>query len=135
MIHVVQPGQSLWAIAIAYGMKISDLVKLNTQLSPDNPTIYTGQKIIVRGTSQPTASPTVTDTPFPVTHTPTLTKTPRAPTRTFAPSRTPAPTIPVVNYPDLPAFQSPNRHALGVGLVTICVLGLLVVVISSVKKK
>ena len=135
MIHVVQPGQSLWAIAIAYGMKISDLVKLNTQLSPDNPTIYTGQKIIVRGTSQPTASPTVTDTPFPVTRTPTLTKTPRAPTRTFAPSRTPAPTIPVVNYPDLPAFQSPNRHALGVGLVTICVLGLLVVVISSIKKK
>jgi LysM repeat protein len=135
MIHVVQPGQSLWAIAIAYGVKISDLVKLNNQLSPTNPVIYTGQKIFVRGTSIPTASPTVTDTSFPVTRTPTLTKTPRAPTRTFAPTRTPAPTITVVNYPDLPAFQSPNRHALGVGLVTICVLGLLVVVISSVKKK
>jgi LysM repeat protein len=135
MIHVVQPGQSLWAIAIAYGVKIADLVNLNKSLSPTNPVIYTGQKIIVRGTSLPTASPTVTDTPFPVTHTPTLTKTPRAPTRTFAPTHTPAPTITVVNYPDLPAFQSPNRHALGVGLVTICVLGLLVVVISSVKKK
>ena len=135
LIHEVQPGQSLWAIAIAYGVKITDLVNLNKSLSPTNPVIYTGQKIIVRGTSLPTMSPTVTDTPFPVTRTPTITKTPRAPTRTLAPTRTPTPTVQVVHYPDLPAFQSPNRHALGVGLVTICVLGLLVVVISSVKKK
>ena len=135
MIHVVQDGQSLWAIAIAYGIKIADLVKLNSQLSPTNPVIFVGQKIIVRGTSLPTSSPTVTDTPFPVTDVPTLTKTPRAPTRTFAPSLTPTPTVPVVVYPDLPAFESPNRHALGVGLVTVCLLGLVAVVISSVKKK
>jgi LysM repeat protein len=135
MIHEVQSGQSLWAIAIAYGIKIADLVKLNTQLSPTNPVIYTGQKIIIRGTLPPSVTPTVTDTLLPVTRTPTVSRTPRAPTRTFAPSRTPAPTVTVVVYPDLPAFQSPNRHALGVGLVTICVLGLLVVVISGVKKK
>jgi len=135
MIHEVQSGQSLWAIAIAYGVKIADLVKLNSQLSPTNPVIYTGEKIIVRGTSQPTLSPTVTDTPFPVTRTPTITKTPRAPTRTFAPTRTPTPTIQAVVLPDLPAFQSPNRRALGIGLVTICALGLLAVVIGSVKKK
>jgi LysM repeat protein len=135
MIHEVQPGQSLWAIAIAYGVKIADLVNLNKSLSPANPVIYTGQKIIVRGTSLPSLTPTVTDTPFPVTRTSTLTRTPRAPTRTLAPTRNPTATVQVVVYPDLPAFQSPNRHALGVGLVTICVLGLLVVVISSVKKK
>ncbi len=135
MIHEVQPGQSLWAIAIAYGVKIADLVKLNSQLSPTNPVIYTGQKIIIRGTLPPTISPTVTDTLLPVTRTPTITKTPRPPTRTLAPTHSPTPTVQVAVYPDLPAFQSPNRHALGVGLVTICVLGLLVVVISSVKKK
>jgi LysM repeat protein len=135
MIHEVQPGQSLWAIAIAYGVKIADLVKLNTQLSPTNPVIYTGQKIIIRGTLPPTISPTVTDTLLPVTRTPTITKTPRPPTRTLAPTHSPTPTVQVAVYPDLPVFQSPNRHALGVGLVTICVLGLLVVVISSVKKK
>jgi len=135
MIHVVQPGQSLWAIAIAYGVKIADLVKLNNQLSPTNPVIYTGQKIIVRGTSLPTISPTVTDTPFPETRTPTVIRTPRPPTRTLAPTLTPTATVNVIVYPDLPAFQSPNRHALGVGLVTICVIGLLVVVISSMKKK
>jgi LysM repeat protein len=135
MIHVVQPGQSLWAIAIAYGVKIADLVKLNNQLSPTNPVIYTGQKIIVRGTSLPTQSPTVTDTPFPVTPTPTLTRTPRPPTRTFVPSLTPPPTVQAVVLPDLPAFQSPNRRALGIGLVTFCLLGLLAVVIGSVKKK
>jgi LysM repeat protein len=135
MIHQVQPGQSLWAIAIAYGVKIADLVNLNPSLSPTNPVIYTGQKIVVRGTLPPTISPTVTDTLLPVTGTPTVTRTPRPSTRTLAPTYTPTPTVPVVVYPDLPAFQSPNRHALGVGLVTICVIGLLVVVISSVKKK
>ena len=135
MIHIVQPGQSLWAIAIAYGVKIADLVNLNKQLSPTNPIIYTGQKIIVKGTSLPTLSPTVTDTPFPVTRAPTLTRTPRPPTRTFAPTRTQTPAVQVAVFPDLPAFQSPNRHALGVGLVSICILGLLAVVIGSFKKK
>jgi LysM repeat protein len=135
MVHIVQPGQSLWAIAIAYGVKIADLVKLNKQLSPTNPVIFVGQKIIVRGTSLPTLSPTVTDTPFPVTGTPTLTKTLRPPTRTFAPSWTPAPTVHKVVLPDFPAFESSNRHALGIGLVTVCLLGLLAVVIGSVKKK
>ncbi len=135
MVHVVQPGQSLWAIAIAYGVKIADLVKLNKQLSPTNPVIFVGQKIIVRGTSLPTLSPTVTDTPFPVTSSPTFTKTARTPMRPFAPTRTPAPTVQKVVLPDLPAFESSNRHALGIGLVTVCVLGLLAVVISSLRKK
>ena len=135
MIHEVQPGQSLWAIAVAYGVKIADLVALNKSLSPTNPVIYTGQKIIIRGTSLPSTTPTVTDTPYPVSSTPTITRTPRPPTRTLEPSLTPTATVPVVVYPDLPAFESPNRHALGVGLVTICVVGLLVVVISGMKKK
>jgi hypothetical protein len=43
--------------------------------------------------------------------------------------------VQVAVFPDLPAFQSPNRHALGVGLVSICILGLLAVVIGSFKKK
>jgi LysM domain len=135
MIHEVQPGQSLWAIAVAYGVKIADLVALNKSLSPTNPVIYTGQKIIVRGTSLPSTTPTVTDTPYPVSSTPTITRTPRPPTRTPAPSLSPTATVPVVVYPDLPAFESPNRRALGFGLVTICVIGLLVVVISGMKKK
>ena len=135
MIHVVQPGQSLWAIAIAYGVKIADLVKLNNQLSPTNPVIYVGQKIIVRGTSLPSPSPTITDTSAPVTRAPTPSKTPRPPTRTFAPTRTPTSTVQAVVLPDLPAFQSPNRRALGIGLVSICVLGLLAVVIGGFRKK
>ncbi len=134
MVHVVQPGQSLWAIAIAYGVKIADLVALNKQLST-NPVIFVGQKIIVRGTSLPTLTPTVTDTPFPVTSSPTFTKTPRSPTRTFVPTRSPTPTVQKIVLPDFPAFEFSNRHALGIGLVTICLLGLLAVVISSVKKK
>ncbi len=45
--HVVQSGQSLWMIAIHYGVKIDALRKLNHLGSSD--TIYIGQKIIVRG--------------------------------------------------------------------------------------
>jgi LysM repeat protein len=44
--HTVQSGQSLWMIAIHYGVKIDDLRKLNHLGSGD--TIYIGQKILVR---------------------------------------------------------------------------------------
>ncbi len=62
--HVVQSGQSLWMIAIHYGVKIDALRKMNHLGSGD--TIYIGQKILVRGpqamaptvgTAETTASP------------------------------------------------------------------------------
>ena len=134
-VHGVLPRQSLWAIAIAYGVKIADLVNLNKQLSPTNPVIFVGQKIMVRGTSLPTPSPTVSNTPVPVSRTPRVTKTPRPPTRTQAATRTYTPTVKVMALPDLPAFESPYRRVLGIGLVAICMIGLLAVVISSFKKK
>lgn len=136
MVHEVQPGQSLWAIAIAYGVKIADLVALNSQLSSANPVIYVGEKIVVRGTSLPSVSPTITETPFPVSSTPTITRTPRPPTRTPAASLTYTTTVqPAASLPDLPAFESANRRVLGIGLVAICVVGLLAVVIGSFRKK
>jgi len=44
VVHVVKPGQSLWSIAIAYGVKIKDLLAFN-HLPADYTTIYTGQKL------------------------------------------------------------------------------------------
>jgi LysM repeat protein len=135
MVHEVLPGQSLWQIAVAYGVKISDLVGLNKQLSPTDPVIYVGQKIMVKGTSLPTLSPTISDTPVQVSRTPTVTRTPRPATRTPAATRTYTPTVKVATLPDFPAFESPYRRIMGIGLVAFCFLGLLLVVISNVKRK
>ena len=108
MVHEVLPGQSLWAIAIAYGVKIADLVNLNKQLSPTNPVIFVGQKIMVRGTSLPTPSPTVSNTPVPVSRTPRVTKTPRPPTRNPAATRTYTPTVKEMTLPDLRRSKRPT---------------------------
>jgi len=88
--HVVQPGQALWQIAIAYKVKINDIKNLNS-LSSD--VIFPGQKLLIMrvGTStpvSPTAGPTLdlsTFTPLPTveifteTVTSTATATPVAP--------------------------------------------------------
>jgi len=95
--HIVQPGQALWQIAIAYKVKINDIKTLNS-LSSD--VIYPGQKLWIArlGTPtpvSPTAMPTLdlsTFTPLPapeviietVTGTPTATSTPPAESRSGA---------------------------------------------------
>ncbi len=84
VIHTVQSGQTLWSIAIAYGVKIEDLQRLNN-LSGN--TIYEGQKLFI------TRLPTATPTPPPPTLTPTLWPTATLPpTGTFTPSPQPTPT-------------------------------------------
>ena len=95
--HIVQPGQALWQIAIAYKVKINDIKTLNS-LSSD--VIYPGQKLWIArlGTPtpvSPTAMPTLdlsTFTPLPtpevitetVTGTATATSTPPAESRSGA---------------------------------------------------
>ena len=132
LIHVVQPGQTLWSIAIAYGVKIADLVKWNKLAA--NSAIYVGQKLVVAGTPTPTLSPTITNTRRPITRTPTLTKTPRPPTDTLAPTLTPSLT-PRPVLPPITALDAANRRWLGIGLVAACAAGLLFVLINSFKKK
>jgi LysM repeat protein len=62
VIHQVQSGQSLWSIAIKYGVKIDTIRRLNN-ISADG-TIYIGQKLIIRGPGLSTPTPLqVTDTP------------------------------------------------------------------------
>ena len=132
LIHVVQPGQTLWSIAIAYGVKIADLINWNKLAA--NSAIYVGQKLVVAGTPTLTLSPTITNTRRPITRTPTLTKTPRPPTRTASPTLTPSMT-PRPVLPPITALEAANRRWLGIGLVAACAVGLLFVVINSFKKK
>lgn len=44
-VHEVQPGETLWNIALRYGMSVDEIVRLN-KLNPSE-TIYPGQKILV----------------------------------------------------------------------------------------
>ncbi len=131
VVHEVKAGQSLWSIAIAYGVKIAELIKMNNL--PEKPIVYIGQKILVFPSSTPTLSPTVTQTTKPVTRTPTATLVPKTPTPSPTPSPTPTPTRrPLI---DLQAPTWLNNHALGIGLVAISAVGLLALMVTAVRKK
>jgi LysM repeat protein/uncharacterized protein YkwD len=61
VIHEVKNGQSLWSIAIEYGVKIEQIRQLNNLSSTD---IRSGQKLLVqKGATQPMPTTTVTETP------------------------------------------------------------------------
>jgi len=131
VIHEVQPGQTLWNIAISYGVKIADLIALNKL--PANPVLTIGQKIVVRAAPTPTLSPTVTLTPRPPTRTPTPTATPRTPTVTPTVTLTPTPTRkPLFNFTPPSADQ---RNSLGIGIIAVSGVGLLVLGFAALRKK
>ena len=80
VIHLVRNGQSLWSIAIEYGVKINQIKLLNNLNSN---AVYTGQRLLIKKsatqpaasiTPSPTSSPRIT--PFPATPTRTGTQTP-----------------------------------------------------------
>lgn len=129
VIHVVQPGQTLWGIANTYGLTPDDIKALNNMASD---TIYANQKLTIRVAFTPTISPTITQTPLPPTRTPRPTNTLAPPTQTRQPSITPTPT----RAPLFPegSFLSGNRRVLGFGIIVICAVGLLFVVLSGKKK-
>ena len=85
--HEVQYGQTLWAIAIAYGVKIDQIRALNNLGSTTD--IYQGNRLLIREDAPPppltttplvdivspaVSTPSATSTPFP-TATPTSTET------------------------------------------------------------
>lgn len=53
--HEVQPGQSLWSIAIAYGVKIKDIQQLNKLGA--SIVIYQGDKLLIKHVGTPTLAP------------------------------------------------------------------------------
>lgn len=67
LIHVVRPGESLWTIAVAYGVYIQDIQRMN-DMSFDQEKIISGEKLRIP-TRQPTfltpkAAPTATPVPI-----------------------------------------------------------------------
>jgi uncharacterized protein YkwD len=133
VVHVVQPGQALSSIAVAYGVKIVDIRALNG-LAANNNTVYVGQKLLIHAANTPTVSPTPTNTePLP-TRTLVPSSTPGPPTVTF----TPAPTrtlTPLPLLPKLPSMESNQRQSIGIILVVVCGLGLAGVLTSYFLRK
>ena len=45
--HVVQPGHTLYSIALVYGVALDDLIRLN-RLTDEGHTLYCGQVLTIR---------------------------------------------------------------------------------------
>ena len=95
IIHIVQPGDTLGSISLAYGVSLSDLLKLNNFTLKT--VIYVNQKIIVRSAYTPTPTqPTGTPTLRP-TITEWSTPSPTEAGTVIPPTRTPAPLLPIAS--------------------------------------
>jgi hypothetical protein len=61
-VHIVQPGDTLFGIALQYGIPMEDLERLNAGSLGPNKMIFVGQELVL---SCPTATPTPLPTPTP----------------------------------------------------------------------
>ena len=93
IVHEVQSGQSLWQIAIEYGVKIDQIRALN-QLSAEY-LINPGDTLLIMTVGTPTPAPATPTLPPSSTPSPELTATPAAaPSPTVTPTATPAILVP-----------------------------------------
>ncbi len=130
IIHVVQTGETVWSIAIAYQVSVDILIAQNG-LSTKSPLIYPNQQLLIRPAFTQTVTPTITRTPRPATRTPKPTFTPK-PTR-------PTATINVTAEETKPpeSFRMPklSRQNFALLLIGISVLGILVLLAGGISAK
>ncbi len=131
IIHEVQDGQSLWAIAIAYNITINDIITWNNLLP--TPVIFVGERLVVQIAPTPTLSPTITNTSIPATRTIRPTQTPVTPRPSATITPTPMPTLrPPFSIYDMERSQ---RVTIGLGIAIICLVGLIIVIIRGFLRK
>lgn len=129
LIHEVQQGQAFWSIAVAYDVKINEIIQMNGLSS--GAVLSIGQKLRIHGPY--TSTPVLTDTPTPEpdTATPTITRTPTiTPTPTQSATPTPRPL-----FEGATGFQNIDRRGLGIGLVIVCFLGLGLMIVGGMRRK
>ncbi|BCY18100.1 hypothetical protein hrd7_19490 [Leptolinea sp. HRD-7] len=129
LIHEVQQGQAFWSIAVAYGIKINDIINMNNLNG--NSVLSIGQKLRIHGPYTPTPVLSETPTPEPDTPTPTITQTPTitpTPTQTLTPTPRPL-------FEGAMGLQNIDRRGLGIGMVIVCVVGLGLMIVSGMRKK
>jgi len=113
--HVVQNGQTLYTIAVYYGVGFETIKELNKLASND---IFVGDKLLISKKPTPTITLTRTPTVMIPTRTPTVTAIPTTPrpTRTITPTPDPK-SLPI----------KVDRPTLGFGLLVISAAGFFVV--------
>lgn len=124
LIHEVRPGETLWLIAISYGVKVADIRRLNNMAEAD--AIYPSERLLIRLESTP--APTVASTAT-VTLTPeipllaTLTLLPLSPTASVTSTPTKMEEADVLPGPPVSSSSS------GIVLVVIIVAALALAVV------
>ena len=92
IVHIVQIGDTLGSLSMAYNVPLADILKLNGLTLKS--TIFVNQKITIRAANTPTPTqPTSTPT-IPPTITPWPTSTPTATPTNLPPTPTPSPALP-----------------------------------------
>ena len=136
LVHIVKSGQTLWAIAEAYGVTLEDIMNMNYYISPENQDIYIGQRVYIPTlpvTITPTpVEETVTSTPFAVKKV-TVTSQPTLP---VAASPTPASQAAIVQEKEPPDLsQGRMDKAIQVGILAAAGLGGVLVAWGLISKR
>ncbi len=127
IVHIVQYGQTLYDIATAYGLSVTQLMGMN---GLGDSSIRVDQRLIVRNAISPTPSLTASLTPKPPTRTVTPSRTPRPPTATRTITPTATATIHTLRD-DLPDITPESRRNLGIGMIIVCGLGLIAMAVAG----
>ncbi|MBN2550853.1 MAG: LysM peptidoglycan-binding domain-containing protein [Anaerolineales bacterium] len=131
IVHVVQPGQTLWTIAAAYKVSLPDLMSLNGFTS--STVIYPGNEVLIQPPSL-SATPVITTT---------LVLTPTIPAITPTASvyqtvtKTVSPTLPTIQPPqqEKPKTNSPAVDPLLLIIAFLVCGGAILVVLGNVLKR
>jgi LysM repeat protein len=130
IVHIVEYGQTLSSIAGIYGVTVDQIKALNGLTLN---TIWVDMELIIRVAFTPSMTPTITNTPVPPTLTPTLTSTPRPPTQTVTSTITVTPTPEKILSGF--SFNADTRRGIAIGIIIACAGGLLIMVVSGLRKK
>lgn len=120
--HIVESGQALWSIAIAYDISIDQILALNNL--KENAIIYEGQSLQVRAAYTPTPRPTETNTPPAPTRTPIPAQTAQA-----VKTQTPA------AESEKSGFLNMDSQTMGLTLILISGIGLILIVVGNFAKE
>ncbi|MGV7976335.1 MAG: LysM peptidoglycan-binding domain-containing protein [Anaerolineaceae bacterium] len=130
IIHVVQEGETLWAIALAYGLTGAEIMT-NSGNSPLATDVYAGQILIIRLANPATATLTLTPTPTRITPQPTQLR----PSLTPMPSHTPLPTPTETPVPPILQRAFADGKTVGLVLAGLSAVGVLIVLMFGFLKK
>jgi len=133
VIHIVQTGQTLWAIVDAYEITMPDLLALNN-LTEDSP-IFPGQELIIKPASlEPEETPEASETPD-LDPTPSPSQTPFQ----MQPTPTKIMPTPTENPGAMGTFFSNifsgERRWVSLGLVGVSVFGVALLLFTSARLK